>query len=123
MYTPFQDRNLISFSLHTGLTLHGPFPGRDNDTFGVEMGIARASNGASRYDLQLQFFEPSVYTPVRGSETFIETTYQVQVAPWWQIQPDVQYIFNPGAGIANPNDPTQRVKNALVIGLRTNITF
>ena len=25
--------------------------------------------------------------------------------------------------IANPDDPTQRIKNELVIGLRTNITF
>ena len=123
MFTPLQDRNLISFSVNTGLTLHGPFPGRDNDTFGVEMGIARASNSASGYDRDLEFYDPSVYTPVRSSETFLEATYQVQVTPWWQIQPDVQYICNPGAGIANPNDPTQKIKNELVIGLRTNITF
>jgi porin len=60
---------------------------------------------------------------VRGTETFLEATYQLQAAKWWQIQPDIQYFFNPGAGLANPNDPTQKIKNELLIGLRTNITF
>ena len=35
------------------------------------------------------------------------------IHPWAQIQPDIQYIFNPGAGIVNPNDPTQKIKNEL----------
>ena len=36
--------------------------------------------------------------------------------------PDIQYVINPGAGIVNPNNPTQKIKNEFVIGLRTNIT-
>jgi porin len=40
-----------------------------------------------------------------------------------QLQPDVQYVFNPGAGIADPNNPTEKVRNELVLGVRTNITF
>jgi porin len=97
--------------------------GRDNDVFGLGFGVARVSNGASGYDRNLQFYEPSVYTPVRSTETFLEATNQVQVLPWWQIQPDIQYVSNPGAGLANPNDRPQKIKNELVIGLRTNITF
>jgi porin len=123
MFVPFQDRNLVSASLNAGFALHAPLPGRDSDIFGVEMGTAWASSGAFGYDRQLQFYQPSVYAPIRSSETFLEASYQAQVLPWWQIQPDIQYVINPGMGIANPNDPTQRVKNELVIGLRTNITF
>jgi porin len=123
MFTPLQDRNLVSASFGAGFTLHGALPGRDNDSFGAETGIARASNGASGYDRDLQFYQPSAYTPVRSAETFVEATYQVQVTPWWQIQPDIQYVFNPGAGIADPEDPTQKIKNEFVVGLRTNITF
>jgi len=123
MFTPFQNRNPVSASIDAGLTMHGPFPGRDNDIFGVQMGVAWATDGASGYDRDLRFFQPTAYTPVRSSETFFEAMYQIQVTPWWQIQPDVQYFINPGAGIANPNEPTQRIKNELVIGLRTNITF
>jgi len=98
-------------------------PGRDNDVFGVEMGTAWASSGTSGFDRQMQFYQPSVYTPIRSSETFLEATYQFQALPSWQIQPDVQYFINPAMGIANPDDPTQRIKNELVVGLRTNITF
>jgi porin len=39
------------------------------------------------------------------------------------LQPDLQYFFNPGAGIVDPNDPPRKIGNELVIGLRTNITF
>ena len=46
-----------------------------------------------------------VFHPSASGETFVEVTYQYQVMPWWQIQPDFQYVFNPGAGIAIPNDP------------------
>jgi porin len=123
MFTPYQDRNLVSASINAGFALHAPLPTRDNDTVGVEMGTTWASSGASGFDRQMQIYQPSVYTPVRTSETVIEATYQAQLLPSWQLQPDVQYFFNPGLGIANPNKPTQRIKNEFVVGLRTNITF
>jgi porin len=123
MFTTLQGRNLISFSVDGGLTLHEPLPGRDNDVFGLGFGVARVSNSASGFDRQMQFFQPSVYTPIRSSETFIEATYQFQALPSWVIQPDVQYFINPGLGIANPGEPTQRIKNEFVVGLRTNLNF
>jgi porin len=123
MFTPYQDRNLVSASINAGFALHAPLPGRDKDAFGVEMGTVWASSGASSFDRQMQVFQPSVTTPIRGSETFLEATYQFQVLPSWQIQPDIQYFINPGLGIANPDEPTQRIKNELVLGLRTNVTF
>ena len=123
MFTSCQDRNLVAASVNAGFALHAPLPGRDNDSFGVEMGTAWASRGASNFDRQMQVLQPSVYTPIRGAETFLEATYQAQILPSWQIQPDVQYFINPGMGVANPNDPGQRIKNEFVVGLRTNITF
>jgi porin len=53
----------------------------------------------------------------------VEATYQYEVTPWLQLQPDVQYVFNPGGGLANPSNPTQRIRNELVLGARTNISF
>lgn len=123
MIAPEQDRNLISFSINAGLTVHEPLPGRSNDIFGIGMGSTRVSNAASGFDEDFEFYNPGVYWPVRRWETFIEATYQYQVMPWWQIQPDIQYVINPGAGIVNPNDPTQSIKNELVTGVRTTITF
>ncbi len=123
MFTPYQNRNLVSASINAGFALKAPLPTRDNDSFGIEMGTVWASSGASGFDRQVQFFQPSVYTPIRSSETFLEATYQFQALPSWQIQPDVQYFINPGLGIANPDDPIQRIKNEVVVGLRTNVTF
>ncbi len=123
MFAPFQDRNPVSFSLDAGLNLHDPFSGRDNDAFGVEIGVAQASSGASGYARDLRFYQPTVYTPTRRAETFLEATYMAQITPWWQVQPDIQYFVDPGAGIANPNDLAQKIKNELVFGLRTNVTF
>ena len=102
MFTPYEDRNLVSASINAGFALHAPLPGRDNDAFGVEMGTVWASSGASGFDRQMQFFQPSVYTPIRSSETFLEATYQFQALPSWQIQPDVQYFINPGHGNRQP---------------------
>jgi porin len=123
MFTPLQDRNLISFSLNAGLTMHEPFFGRDDDTAGLGMGFAKVSNSATGLDIDTALSNPGVLSPVRHNETFVEGTYQYQVMPWWQIQPDIQYVFNPGAGIVNPNNPNQKVKNEAVLGIRTNITF
>ncbi|MCU1657681.1 MAG: oprB [Pseudonocardiales bacterium] len=122
MGTPLGDRNVIVASLNAGITIHEPFLHRDSDTFGIGMGFAKVSNNAAALDRDTGFFNGG-FVPVRNSETFIEATYQYQVAPWWQLQPDVQYLFDPGGGVANPNNPGQYVHNELVVGLRTNILF
>ncbi len=121
MGTPQTDRNLVDFSLNAGLNFHEPFLHRDDDTFGIGMGYAQLSSGVQALDRETAFYT-GAFTPVRGGETFVEVTYQYQAAPWWQLQPDVQYVFNPGGGIVNPGG-TGTVKNELVLGLRTNILF
>jgi porin len=47
-------------------------------------------------------------------------TYQYQVTPWWVLQPDFQYVFNPGAGYFAGSNGTH-VGNEAVLGRRTNI--
>ena len=115
-------QNFITMSVNGGLSLTDPLPGRDSDTAGLGFGIVRVSGAVSALDQQTAFFTGTPY-PVRSTETFLELTYQFQAAPWWTIQPDFQYIFNPGAGIKNPNNPAARVGNEAVIGFRTVVTF
>ncbi len=115
------DRNLVAFSVNAGLNLKDPLPERENDTFGVGFGLAKVSSRAAGLDRDTGFFGGAPY-PVRSSEKFIEATYQYQMTPWWQLQPDVQYMFNPGGGIQNP-DTGARIRNELVFGVRTTITF
>ena len=120
------DRNLVSFSLNSGITLKAPFEGRDNDTVGLGVGYGRLSNGARANDRDAAAAAAAAgnYLPVRSAETFIEATYQYQVAPWWQIQPDFQYVFKPSAAqITDPTNPFRPVRDEAVFGIRTNITF
>ena len=120
MGTPYEDRNLIDFSLNAGFTFHEPIMHRDDDNCGLAMGFANVGSHASDFDRDTEFFSGGFH-PIRGSETFIEATYQYQLTPWCQIQPDFQYVFNPGGGLANPNAPLQKIRDEAVIGVRFNI--
>ena len=122
MGTPQDDRNLIDFSLNVGLTLHDPIPHRDDDTLGIGLGYAKVSGAAANADRDTRAATGAFY-PIRTDETFLELTYQYQLFPWCQIQPDFQYVFNPGAGILNPDAPNQRIKDEAVLGVRCNILF
>ena len=122
MGTPEQDRNLVDFSMNAGLTFHEPIYHRDDDTCGVGMGLAKVGRHAAGLDQDTVFYT-GAFQPVRSDEIFVEATYQYQLTPWCQIQPDFQYVLNPGAGIPNPNFPGQRVKDEAVLGLRLNILF
>jgi porin len=117
MGTPLEDRNLIDFSMNAGFTFHEPIPHRGDDTFGVGMGYAKVSDSVADLD-------QASGLPIRSGETFVEATYQYQLTPWCQLQPDFQYVFNPGGGIPpNPNSPGQHIKDEVVIGLRMNLLF
>ena len=118
---PQTDRNLVDATLNAGLLLHAPFEGRDNDVAGIALGYAHVSGQAAALDVATN--AAGTPTPVRGGEIVVEATYQYQVAPWWVIQPDLQYVFNPGGGLENPDQPGQRIANETILGLRTTIQF
>ncbi len=119
---PQADRNPIVLGVNAGLTVHEPFQNRGADTFGIGMGFAKVGSATAALDKATTYYTGG-YTPVRGSETFAEVTYQYQATPWLQLQPDIQYVFNPGGGLANPNNPGHSIGNELVLGVRTNILF
>jgi len=117
MGSPLEDRNLVDFSLNAGLNFREPFINRGDDSCGLAMGFTKVGDHATGLD------SDTGGIPVRSTETFIEGTYQYQLTPWCQIQPDIQYIFNPGGGLQNPNTPSERIQNELVLGLRLNVLF
>ena len=116
------DRNQINFSVNGGVTLKAPLPGRDDDTLGLGFGVANIGGDARGLARDLALFS-GAYVPGRGAETFVELTYQAQIAPWWQLQPDIQYRWRTGGGVADPNRPGKVLGNALIIGVRNMITF
>jgi porin len=118
------DRNLSDFFLAGGITWTGPFAGQEGDVLGLGFGVMRLSNAVRAFGADTVAFTGSG-NPYRASETFVELTYQYQVAPWWMLQPDVQYIINPGAGLPSPLNGNRAVplRNALTMGLRATVTF
>lgn len=120
---PEGDRNRVTMGANAGVVLKDPLPHRDNDAFGVGFGLAKISNRASALDKNAALFRQNSGFPIRTNEVFVEVTYQYQVAPWWQVQPDFQYVFNPGGGILNPLNPTRRIGDEAIFGLRTVIVF
>jgi porin len=122
MYAP-TDQNLVRASANLGVTLKAPFEGRDADTAGLALAYIKVSDQARGFDQDVANLNPGTFAPLRSSETVLEATYQYQLTQWWMIQADAQYTWNPGGGIVNPNDPTQKIRNEFVLGARTTINF
>ena len=116
------DRNLVDLGVNAGVTLKAPFKGRDNDVAGIAVGYAKIGSHAQNLASDTASLTTPGY-PSRSAETIIEATYLYQVTPWWQLQADFQYAFRPAGGIPNPENPSQRVGNEAVVGLRTNLVF
>jgi len=120
MGDPLGASNVIEVSVNGGLVLHEPIPHRRDDTLGIGWGYTHVSPGAMLAD-QYTAQYANAATPVRTGEAFVEASYQYMLYPWLQLQPDVQYVLNPGGGILNVNPPFRKVQNEAVIGLRTII--
>ena len=78
------DANISPIDTHvgTGFQCTGPLPGkaRSADVFGAGPSFVHFSNQAVRS---------------RDYELAIEGFYKLQLTPWFNIQPDLQYILNP----------------------------
>jgi porin len=100
--------NFVDYYAEGGFNFTGFIPGRDNDVGGIAVARSHVSNDFS--DAQIaQGNSPST------AETFFEATYKFQLAPWWTLQPDLQYIVTP-SGVEGSH-------NATVLGLRTTVAF
>lgn len=112
------DRNLVSYYVDGGVGLKGPISGRPDDTLTFGVAYAKISNDAAAADID------AGNAVVRDHEVVFEVSYAAQLAPWWILQPDLQYIVHPGGNVANPNDPAgAAIRNAFVAGLRSTIKF
>ncbi len=91
-----------------GLVYRGLFPGRDQDETGFGFAIAR--NGTDYKSGQR-----AAGVPVHNEEVALELTHSLVVTQSFIIQPDIQYIINPGT------DPS--IPDAFVIGARLELNL
>jgi porin len=87
-----------------GITYKGLMSGDPNGLLGVSVASVRNSRVYS-----------DLFPENKKNETVFELTYLTKIIPWLNLQPNVQYIINPGT--------SDELNNALVIGLRTDITL
>jgi len=118
------DRNLVSAYVDGGFLFTGFSDAHPNDRFGVAATYARISDQARALDRDVRFFTGTPY-PIRDFEAILEVTYQHEVRPGVLLQPVFQYVAHPGGGAVDPNDPTQtrRIKDGVMVGVRTTITY
>ena len=95
----------IGLLFNTGFTWTGPLSTRDEDAAGIAFVWNRLSPGETS----------QIEGGNAGDEFAIEVTYQAQLTPWFELQPDLQLVIQPGASSATPN--------ALVIGVSATINF
>ncbi|XYD09106.1 carbohydrate porin [Methylobacterium sp. NMS12] len=117
------DRNLVDLYVDAGLAYKGLIEGRPKDTVGLSVAYTRISSRVSDLDRDTILASGSPM-PRRNFEAVIEATYQAVIAPGITVQPDVQYIFHLGGNTSNTRDLGEgRIRNAVVLGLRTTIRY
>ena len=118
------DRNQSDLFLRGGVNWRGMIDGRPDDTVGLAFAYLGIGDGIRQHYGDLQRFGSSANN-VRASETVVELSYLYQLAPWWSLQPDVQYIMQPGAGIPSATNrfAPAALHDSLMLGLRTTIIF
>ncbi|MBI3543360.1 MAG: carbohydrate porin [Deltaproteobacteria bacterium] len=98
----------IEYGIQSGLSYTGLIPRREQDQLGLGIAVARAgehfraANAARGIDTALL-------------ESTLELTYRLRVASWLYVQPDVQWVTNPGLNEA--------AADAIVGAGRIGLTF
>lgn len=102
------DVNQFDYAWSAGLVYTGLIPTRDAGQLGLAVSGAHNSG-------KFKTANALAATPVDNAETAYELTYSDNLTPWLALQPDIQYIVNPGANPARDN--------ALIVGGRITATF
>jgi len=100
------DRNLFQEYYGGGFVYKGLLPGRDHDLIGFGVASAMFSNG-------FRAQSAAAGDNVSRFETAYELFYKYQHSKFISLQPDIQYIANPGG----------LYKDALVAGLRFEVVL
>ena len=100
------DRNINYIDVDGGFVFSGFVSQRPDDNFGVAFSYLGIS--------------ADLYPSRKPFEALVEAYYKYQIVPGLVVQPDFQYIWNPGGGVTNDGEP---IKNALVGGIRVTVNY
>ncbi len=100
--------NKFPFFLMGGFVYKGLVPKRDDDVTAFEVLYAKYSNDIKKSQV-------SVGAATQKYEMVFEFTHKVMITKWMYMQPDIQYIVQPGG--------TGNIDDALVLGFQFGLTF
>ena len=106
--SPQQNISKLPFQVNSGIVYKGLVPARDHDTTMLGFVYGNFSD-----DYAGTVAATGAGTP--SYEIALEAGYRIQVTKFAYIQPNVQWIINPGG--------TGNIPNALVLGAQMNVTF
>ncbi|EXI67281.1 MAG: Outer membrane protein D1 [Candidatus Accumulibacter adjunctus] len=98
----------LGYSLSAGMSFRGPFPGREDDVFGIAATRAHADPQG-----RALLADESGSPLTSNNETVVEITYQAPLLPGLVVQPVIQRIFNPGF----------QLPDSTVVGVRLQLTL
>ncbi|MEM7192314.1 MAG: carbohydrate porin [Pseudomonadota bacterium] len=117
-----EDRNPIAFYVDTGFGITAPIASRPDDV--LVFGYAYSDISSDISGLNRRDRRAGMDTPIASGESAFELLYVAQITPWWSIQPDMQYIIRPGAGLeAKPGNPNEALDDSFIVGVRTEVSF
>ena len=99
-----EDMNQTGTYAGAGVNWTGPLPSRPEDVAGFAVAHARNGDDFRQANPGLE-----------RAETTLEWTYLIPATPWLSVQPDVQYVVDPGM------DPT--LDNAVIVGFRVQVSL
>lgn len=97
-----------------GGVYQGTFKHRDDDFVSLLIAYAGYNDRLTRFQEDRDAVAPGT-VGIQHYESIVEVDYNVQLAPWLSLRPNLQYVINPGG--------TGKIPDAFVIGLSTNVTF
>jgi carbohydrate-selective porin OprB len=97
-----------------GINFMGLWDQWPDDKFGITASFSSLSPDVRELDLERALLTQTAF-PLRNYELAVEFTYQALLVEGWTIQPDFQYIINPGVGSVDPINPLiGRIPNAAI---------
>jgi len=118
------DRNLSDWYLDGGIIFAGLLSARPNDAFGASFLYTHFSPRVRALDRDAAAFS-GLNLPVRKAELSLEFNYLFSIVPGWTVQPLIAVVFNPSGNVAHPasTNPTERIQDALLFGIRSVIRY
>jgi porin len=105
---------MYRYFVAAGGVRQGTFKRRNADFISVLLGYARINPRLTQYQQDRDAVTPGA-VGIQTYERIAEIDYNVQIAPWLSVRPNLQYVMRPGG--------TGTIPNAVVFGLHTGVTF